>query len=58
MAGQVLEAELPRAVVGSLVSIETKSGKPLKAEVVGFRERKAILAPLGDINTVRSAHRW
>jgi flagellum-specific ATP synthase len=52
VAGQVLEAEMPRAVVGSLVTIETKSGTPLKAEVVGFRERKAILAPLGDINTV------
>ena len=52
VAGQVLEAEMPRAVVGSLVKIETNSGKPLQAEVVGFRESKAILAPLGDINTV------
>lgn len=52
VAGQVLEAEMPRAIVGSLVSIETKSGKPLQAEVVGFREKKAILAPLGDIQTV------
>jgi flagellum-specific ATP synthase len=52
VAGQVLEAEMPRAVVGSLVTIETRSGKPLQAEVVGFRERTAILAPLGDINTV------
>ena len=52
VAGQVLEADMPRAVVGSLVSIETKSGKKLQAEVVGFRENKAILAPLGDIQTV------
>jgi flagellum-specific ATP synthase len=52
VAGQVLEAEMPRAIVGSLVTIETRSGKPLKAEVVGFREQKAILAPLGDIQTV------
>jgi flagellum-specific ATP synthase len=52
VAGQVLEAEMPRAVVGSLVRIETNSGKPLQAEVVGFRESKAILAPLGDIQTV------
>ena len=52
VAGQVLEAEMPRAVVGSLVSIETTSGKPLQAEVVGFRESMAILAPLGDIQTV------
>lgn len=52
VAGQVLEAEMPRAAVGSLVTIETNSGIPLKAEVVGFRETTAILAPLGDINTV------
>ncbi|MCW2962315.1 MAG: flagellum-specific synthase [Thermoleophilia bacterium] len=52
VAGQVLEAEMPRAIVGSLVSIETRSGKKLQAEVVGFRESKAILAPLGDIQTV------
>jgi flagellum-specific ATP synthase len=52
VAGQVLEAEMPRAVVGSLVKIETNSGTPLLAEVVGFRESKAILAPLGDIQTV------
>lgn len=52
VAGQVLEAEMPRAVVGSLVTIETKGGGSIQAEVVGFRESKAILAPLGDIQKV------
>jgi flagellum-specific ATP synthase len=56
VAGKVLEAEMPRATVGGLVRIATQGeGDDLLAEVVGFREQKAILAPLG--NTDRIAQR-
>jgi flagellum-specific ATP synthase len=53
VAGKVLEAEMPRATVGGMVKIATTGdGKPLQAEVVGFRGQKAILAPLGNTDKV------
>jgi flagellum-specific ATP synthase len=52
IAGKVLEAEIPRATVGGLVSIATTTGTKLLAEVVGFRDSKAILAPLGNTDSV------
>jgi flagellum-specific ATP synthase len=52
IAGRVLEAEMPRATVGSLASISTTSGDPLLAEVIGFEGSKALLAPLGDTQRV------
>lgn len=52
IAGKVLEAEMPRATVGGLVRIASSSGKPLLAEVVGFKDQKAILAPLGSTDRV------
>jgi flagellum-specific ATP synthase len=48
---------MPRATVGSLCSIATKSGKPLLAEVVGFRDSATILAPLGDTGDVQQRAR-
>lgn len=54
VAGKVLEAEMPRATVGNLVRIATSGTDTddLLAEVVGFRENKAILAPLGSTDRV------
>lgn len=53
VAGKVLEAEMPRATVGGLVRIATNAPGPgLLAEVVGFRESKTILAPLGATDNV------
>ncbi len=54
VAGKVLEAEIPRATVGNLVRIATTAGdgNDLMAEVVGFRDAKAILAPLGSTDRV------
>ena len=33
-------------------SILSKAAKPLKAEVVGFRDNKVILMPLGDLHSI------
>lgn len=53
VAGKVLEAEMPRASVGGLVRIATRDEGPgLLAEVVGFRDSKTILAPLGSTDNV------
>jgi flagellum-specific ATP synthase len=45
MVGLTLEAEGCRAAVGSLCRVETKSGKKIGAEVVGFSGGKIFLMP-------------
>ena len=40
-----------RALAMCAISIR-KSAKPLKAEVVGFRDNKVILMPLGDLHSI------
>lgn len=51
--GLTVESEGPDASVGDVCYIYPyKSAKPLKAEVVGFRDNKVILMPLGDLQAV------
>lgn len=51
--GLTVESEGPDASVGDLCYIyPAKSSKPLKAEVVGFRNNKVILMPLGDLHSI------
>ncbi len=51
--GLTVESEGPDASVGDVCYIYPyKSTKPLKAEVVGFRDNKVILMPLGDLHSV------
>ncbi|MBJ6363378.1 flagellar protein export ATPase FliI [Paenibacillus sp. GCM10012307] len=51
--GLIVESEGPDASVGDLCYIyPAKSSKPLKAEVVGFRDNKVILMPLGDLHAI------
>lgn len=52
VAGGVVRATLPLAKVGSLARV-LREGPPLDAEIVGFDERSAVLAPLGDVEGVR-----
>lgn len=47
VVGLVVEAEGPNVSVGGLCEIETQNGRIL-AEVVGFREERVLLIPLGD----------
>ncbi len=48
MVGLTLEAEGCRAPIGSLCQIETKTGKKIGAEVVGFAGGRVFLMPTGD----------
>ena len=47
MVGLTLEAEGCRAAIGSLCQVETKSGKKIGAEVVGFSGGHVFLMPTG-----------
>ncbi len=48
--GLVVEGYCPQASVGSLCELTpTDNSKPVFAEVVGFRENKALLMPLGEL---------
>ncbi|CAM4248598.1 flagellar protein export ATPase FliI [Paenibacillus tarimensis] len=51
--GLTVESEGPDASVGDVCYIyPAKSAKPLKAEVVGFRDNKVILMPLGELHAI------
>ncbi|GKU78625.1 flagellar protein export ATPase FliI [Paenibacillus sp. L3-i20] len=51
--GLTVESEGPDASIGDLCYIyPSKGAKPLKAEVVGFRNNKVILMPLGDLHAI------
>ncbi len=49
-------ADFP-APVGALVEIERQTGKPLRAEVIGFRDSITLVYPYSDLNGVRRGHR-
>ncbi|MED4599576.1 flagellar protein export ATPase FliI [Paenibacillus validus] len=51
--GLTVESEGPDASVGDVCYIYPfKSNQPLKAEVVGFKNNKVILMPLGELNSI------
>jgi flagellum-specific ATP synthase len=51
--GLTVESEGPDASIGDVCSIHPmKGGKPVLAEVVGFRNNKVLLMPLGDLYSV------
>ncbi|WP_281423087.1 flagellar protein export ATPase FliI [Paenibacillus oenotherae] len=51
--GLTVESEGPDASIGDVCYIyPAKTAKPLKAEVVGFRNNKVILMPLGDLQSI------
>ncbi|MFB9329698.1 flagellar protein export ATPase FliI [Paenibacillus aurantiacus] len=51
--GLTVESEGPDASIGDVCYIyPTKAAKPLKAEVVGFRDNKLILMPLGELASI------
>ncbi|MFD0711271.1 flagellar protein export ATPase FliI [Paenibacillus sp. GCM10027626] len=51
--GLTVESEGPDASIGDLCYIyPVKSSKPLQAEVVGFRDNKVILMPLGELTSI------
>ncbi len=50
IVGLVVEGYCPYASIGSLCEIIPRdNGEPVHAEIVGFKEQKALLMPLGDL---------
>ncbi|MGI8980764.1 MAG: FliI/YscN family ATPase [Pirellulaceae bacterium] len=45
------------APVGALVEIERQAGRPIEAEVIGFRDSTTLVYPLGEMTGVRHGNR-
>ena len=55
VTGLVIESEGPNASLGEVCQIRTGGGEaPVNAEVVGFRNQRTLLMPLGEVHHVRS----
>lgn len=52
VVGLVIEGYCPDTAVGTLCDIYPQSGEPIMAEVVGFRDNKTLLMPLGELRGV------
>ena len=52
VVGLVIEGFCPNTAVGSLCEIHPQGGEPIPAEVVGFRDNKTLLMPLGELRGV------
>jgi len=45
------------APVGALVEIERQTGRPLRGEVIGFRDDTTVVYPLGNVSGIRRGNR-
>jgi flagellum-specific ATP synthase len=52
VVGLVIEGYCPDTSVGAICEIKPKGGDPIPAEVVGFRNNKTLLMPLGELRGV------
>ena len=54
ITGLIIESEGPNVAVGDVCSIIAEPGAaPIHAEVVGFREQRILLMPLGEMQHLR-----
>ncbi|KAA0889742.1 FliI/YscN family ATPase [Oryzomonas rubra] len=52
VVGLVIEGYCPDTSVGAICEIKPQTGDPIPAEVVGFRNNKTLLMPLGELRGV------
>lgn len=52
VVGLVIEGYCPETSVGAICEIRPKDGEPIPAEVVGFKDNRTLLMPLGDLRGV------
>ncbi len=52
VVGLVIEGYCPETAVGSLCEVHSDGAPPIPAEVVGFRDNKTLLMPLGELRGV------
>lgn len=55
--GLVIEGNGPGLPIGGVCGIERRDGGTVPAEVVGFRERRMLLMPLGDVGGIEPGNR-
>jgi flagellum-specific ATP synthase len=56
-AGLVIEANGPGLCVGSLCAVRTPEGRVIPAEIVGFREKRVIAMPFGEVRGIQPGSR-
>lgn len=54
VVGLTIEADGPQVSIGDLCNIHGLKGDPIKAEVVGFKDEKVLLMPLGEMTGIGS----
>ncbi len=52
VVGMVIEGQGPGVPIGGICSVEVKSGNTIPAEVVGFKNNRVLLMPLGDMRGI------
>ena len=52
VVGLTIESDGPQASIGDLCNIQVLKGEPIKAEVVGFKDDKVLLMPLGEMTGI------
>jgi flagellum-specific ATP synthase len=57
VAGMVAEANGPGLSVGSLCAIKNSDGRNIQAEVVGFRDKRVIIMPFGEMRGIKPGSR-
>jgi len=57
VSGMVAEANGPGLGVGSLCTIRNADGDDIDAEVVGFRDNRVVIMPLGELRGVKPGSR-
>ena len=55
--GLVIEGNGPGLPIGGVCSIERRDGSTVAAEVVGFRQRRILLMPLGEVSGIEPGNR-
>jgi len=55
--GLVIEGNGPGLPIGGVCSIERRTGDAVSAEVVGFRENRVLLMPLGEVSGIEPGNR-
>jgi flagellum-specific ATP synthase len=56
-AGLMLEASGPGVSVGSLCAVHTPEGRVVPAEIVGFRDKRVIAMPFGEMKGIKPGSR-
>jgi flagellum-specific ATP synthase len=57
VAGLVIESVGPAALIGEVCEIQISQGQPIRAEVVGFRDNRVLLMPIGALDGISMGNR-